>query len=136
MKSRSSQASWMTVPDRPAAVERGPVRVEDAGGDLAGSAGVDELEGVEVRIDQPGRRRRAAWLRPRAAGRLQRTALAAPGGSAARSSSWSVTLFLDGSATSATRPPGVGARVGRSAAIDRDRGRANPRRDVGHGCLG
>ena len=122
--------------DRATAVERGPVRVDDPDRDLAGSARRRRTRTRRGRPRPARRRRRAAWPRPRAAGRLRRTASAAPGGSAARSSSWSVTLFLDGSATSATRPPGVGARVGRSAAIGRDRGRRTHGGSVGHGCLG
>ena len=99
--------------DRPAAVERGPVGVEDAPRSRPRPASTNS-KAFEVGRDQLGSAR-AAWPRPRAAGRRRRTARR-PGGSAARSSSWSVTLVLDGSATSATRPPGVGARVGRSAA--------------------
>ena len=136
VKSRSSQATWMTVPTgRPPSSAgrsgRGPRTAISPG-----PAGVDELERVEVRSDQlgVGAERRGRALAPR--GRLQRTAWPRPAGSAARSSSWSVTLFLDGSATSATRPPGVEARVGRSAAIDRDRGRGTHGGTSGRGCLG
>ena len=130
VKSRSSQASWMTVPiGRPPS--SGPLGVEDAPA-ISPSARWSTNSKRRGR-PRPARSGASGVPAPRAqdgGGELR----GAPGGSAARSSSWSVTLVLDGSATSATRPPGVGARVGRSAAEARSRG--NPRREVPHGCLG